>query len=249
MKQELLEYIIRECAKEVIAQIKEEEEKKDDKDDGETKGAPAPPADDQGTGDAPGLATNKPEIPGAPSGKETPPTPPEGTAGEPSEPDVPTSPELKGVIFVNPRDKSRLQKTDLKTSDDSTLERTLHRVASMAAGSKVKIALATMRAVKDALRNPGTSLYLYVGKYDPNSDEVFLMADRSLQVAKSQSVPSAELSVGTAPLAPQGFNPMAASGAEFAQRMSARGQTMPQPVDEVLRKSIKEMVDQILDQS
>ena len=45
MKQELMENLIRYCAREVLAQIRENS--------GETKGAPAPPADGLGTAEQP----------------------------------------------------------------------------------------------------------------------------------------------------------------------------------------------------
>lgn len=47
MKQELLEHLVRLCVREVIDQVDE------------TKGAPAPPADGQGTADQPGIPKNK----------------------------------------------------------------------------------------------------------------------------------------------------------------------------------------------
>lgn len=47
MKQELLEYLVRSCAREVLKQINEN--------NGEFRGAAAPPADGQGTADAPAL--------------------------------------------------------------------------------------------------------------------------------------------------------------------------------------------------
>lgn len=50
MKEELLEQLTRLCVREVLSQLREAEEdpnkkKPEDDDDGETKGAPAPPAD------------------------------------------------------------------------------------------------------------------------------------------------------------------------------------------------------------
>jgi len=225
MKQELLEYIIRACASEVLEQLKEEDD---------TKGAPAPPASGQGTADQPEIPkTEKPTDPEEPTKPET--------------PEVPPSPELKGIVFVNPKDKSKLQKIDLKAGDDAALERNLHRLGASVAGAKVKTALSTTRMVKDVVRNPHTSVYLYIGKYDPQSDELFLMADKSLQVAKDSSVPAAEISTGAAPLSPDVFNPLTAGETEYAKHLAAQGQNVPQPVDENLRKAIKVMVEKILD--
>lgn len=225
MKQELLEYIIRACAKEVLTQLNEEED---------TKGAPAPPAAGQGTADQPPIPKDKKPVDTEPEKPET--------------PDAPPAPELKGIVMVSPRDKSKLQKIDLKAGDDANLERSLHRIAANAAGSKVKTALSTTRMVKDVVRNPDTSVYLYIGKYDPQSDELFLMADKSLQVAKDASVPSTEFSSGASSIAPGTFNPSLASDTEFAQHLSNQGQVpVEEPVDEDLKNIIKSLVNELLD--
>lgn len=226
MKQELLEYIIRACAKEVLGQLNEEEDP--------TKGAPAPPAAGQGTADQPPIPKDEKPADTEPEKPET--------------PEAPPSPELKGIVMVNPRDKSKLQKVDLKAGDDASLERGLHRIAAGAAGSRVKTALSTTRMVKDAVRNPNSSVYLYIGKYDPQSDELFLMADKSLQVAKDSSVPPAEYSYGVSAIAPGTFNPSVASDTEFAHHLSNQGQVpVQEPVDESLKNMIKRMVNELLD--
>lgn len=227
MKQELLEYIIRACAKEVLTQINEGDE--------DIKGAAAPPADGQGTADQPAIPNNKEPISTEPEEPKTPSTPP--------------APELKGVVLVNPKDKSKLQKVELKSGDDATLERNLHRIGAAAAGSRVKTALSTMRMVKDVIRNPNSSIYLYVGKYDPQSEELFLMADKSLQVAKDSTVEPSEVSpTSSTAISPDTFNPSLASGEDFAKHMSNQGYVPPQtPVDENLKKLIKKMVNELLD--
>lgn len=219
-----------------------DENKTDDpKDDGDTKGAPAPPADGQGTGDQPEIPKKEPTDPvGAQTNADENPT---------DEPEVPAPTDLKGVILINPRDKSKLQKVPLKaTSDDASLERNLHRLAATLAGSNVKISISTQRMVKDALKNPNSSAYLYLGKYDPNSDEIFLMADKSLQIAKDSSVSPAELS-GTpvSYVAPTDFNPVTASPDEFAQRMKYGAQTPTYTVNEDFKRVVKKMVCEILD--
>lgn len=224
MKPELLEFLIRECAKEVLTQLNEVND--------ETQGAAAPPADGQGTGDQPAVPLDEPND----------------TQQDEPEPEVPTSPDLKGIVLVNPKDKSKLQKLDLKRSDDATLERSLHRFAASIAGSKVKVALSTLRQVRDAVNNPNGSLYLYIGKYDEASDELFLLADKSLQVAKESSVPTTELQGAGSSYSPtNAFNPMTASGDEYAQNMTAAGRTVPQPIGENTRDAIKALVNQILD--
>lgn len=224
MKQELLEYIIRACAKEVLAQVNEG--------DPEIKGAAAPPADGQGTAD-------QPEIPNT---KE----PVSKDLEQPETPDVPVSPELKGVVLISPRDKSKLQKVSLKGADDASLERELHKLAAQAAGSRVKTALSTTRLVRDAVRNPNTSVYLYIGKYDPQSNELFLMADKSLQVAKDSSVDPTEISSGVTPMAAGAFAPSLSTNVDAHLAGGGRTPTR-EPVNEDLKAAIKQMVNELLD--
>jgi hypothetical protein len=216
MKQELLEYIIRACAKEVLNQVNEAEE--------ETKGAPAPPADGLGSAD-------QPPVPKEEEPQET----------KPQEPETPKVPELKGVILVNPKDKSKLQRVKVKAGDDATLERTLHSLAAALAGPKVKVALSTMRMVKDAVKNPNSSAYVYIGKYDPQSDETFLLADKSLQVAKDSSIMPDDTGASVT-------NFKHPTDAELAQQMAMGGRTrVPEPMGEEIKTLIKTMVNEILD--
>lgn len=223
MKQELLEYLVRQCVREVLTQVREAGD--------ETKGAPSPPADGLGTADQPPI----------PKDKETEPTPPE-------EPQAPT-PNLKGIVFVNPKDKAKLQKVQLQGRDDASVERELHSVAAKLAGSKVKIALSTSRAVKDALRNPNASLYLYLGKYDPESDEVFLMADKSLQVAKDASIQPGEMTgLPTSTLPPNYKSYGGMDDTEYQAALAQRGKPTPRyGIDENLTKVIRKMVNEVLD--
>lgn len=236
MKQELLEALTRLCVREVLSQMREEEDKKETppEDTGDTKGAPAPPADDQGTADQPGVPSEKPDAE------------PEKKPDDDSS--APAGAAMKGVILVNPRDKSKLQQVPLKaTGDDASLERNLHRLAATLAGSNAKVSLQAQRMARDAVRNPTSSVYLYLGKYDPSSDEIFLMADKSLQVAKDGSIPPAELT-GTpvSSIAPSDFNPMTASPGEFGARMQQKGQTPVYGIDEQFRAVVKRMVHEIL---
>jgi len=225
MKQELLEYLVRHCVREVLSQVNEVDEP--------TQGAAAPPEDGQGTAD-------QPEIPKDPSPADE----------KPSEPETPPpSADLRGVVLVNPKDKSKIERIAIRATDDASIERELHRTGAQRAGSKVKVALSTVRMVKDAMKNPNTTTYLYLGKYDPASDEIFLMADKSLQVAKDSSVSPAELTgtpVSTLP--PQDFNPSTASAQDFGKRMAAQGQASPAyGIDEKFQKMIKQAVNEILD--
>lgn len=221
MKPQLLEYLIRECAKEVLSQIREEEE---------TVGPAAPPADGQGTADQPPVPKEEPK-----------------SEEKPKEPETPPAPDLKGIVFINPRDKSKLQKINVGKVDDANLERSLHSLASRSAGSKVKIALSTIRAVKAAAQNPNTPVYLYIGQYDPNSEELFLMADNSLQVAKDSSIDPTLMSSGVSAISPETqFNPLAAGASSFAAHLQNQGHRQPVGLSE-LRSAIKTIVSEILD--
>jgi len=202
--------------------------------DDETKGAPAPPADGQGTAEQPEIPKDKDTTPEKPSEPETPPSDP--------------TPTLTGIRMVDPRDKSRLDLQKIRGGSDSALERELYQIASSKAGPRTKVALATTRTVKSVLNNPHASLFLYLGKYDPESDEIFLMADKSLQIAKDQSISPAELT-GTPtsmPVSTQ-FDPITASPTQLSRRMQSGGQTQVQNVDERLVKVIRKMVNEMLD--
>jgi hypothetical protein len=274
MKPELLEYLVRSCVREVLDQVSEEEKKlkvkpfmkgkkqpvpvkkgdaknpsyptqyqnfKDKYTEAEdsTKGSPAPPEAGQGSGENVGIPKDK--------------TPP---SEEPREPETPPpSAEIKGIKFINPKDKSKLidQTKNLKPTNDATLERSLYRLGASVVGSQAKVALSTMRLVKDALRNPSSTLYLYLGKYDPNSEEIFLMADKSLQVAKDASVPPAELTGTPVSEIPPGsqLEPLTATSSDFARRMIDKGEygvmtPRYQGIDEKLRKAIKVIVTEII---
>lgn len=262
MKQELLEYLVRSCVKEVIAQVKEAED--------ETK-ATAPPADVTGAGDNLGI----------PKEKDT-------TSQSPSKPETPSSALLepeghpKGICFVNPRNKSELiklfqeptpteppmptgkpgrkpksatpaapaampttptgnpvppQVSEVRfptispmvayshippkqlTSDK--IERVIYYLASKYAGSKVKIANSTLRDVDKAIKSGGT-LFLYIGKFDETSDEIYVLAEANLEAAKIQSLPPSELGGTTALPGLAGaddFDPNTASGEDVARYM------------------------------
>ena len=201
-----------------------------------TKGAPAPPEAGQGTADAP-------EIPKEPQEEPT---------EEPE--DLPPSPELKGIKFVSPSNKAKLidQSKNLRPGDEAALERSLFRIASTSDGPSAKVALATRRAVQDALKNPNTPLFLYLGKYDPESEEIFLLADKSLQVAKDSSISPSELTIAPVPDIPPSsqFDARGASTPELMQRQIDRGEygamTPRRGIDENLHKAIKRIVNEVI---
>jgi hypothetical protein len=223
MKQKLLEYLVRQCVREVLAQVREQ--------DDETKGAPSPPAAGLGTADTPAVPKPKDTTPEEPSEPETPPT------------------SLKGAIFVNPRDKSKLSPIGPLPFNisDAALERKLYDISTSYIGPEVKVSLSAFRMVKDAIRNPGSTVYLYFGKFDPESEEIFLMADKSLQAAKDGTVPPAELTrtpVSTA--SPSQFDPITAEPEQYAQQMTSGGMSPRRGIDERIVKAIKKIVREVL---
>lgn len=210
IRRQLLEYLIRECVREVLDQVDEEDD---------TIGAPSPPAAGLGTADQPAL----PKV-------------------VPSE--LPSVPPKKGVVLVNPRDKSKLLPVPFRYTNDAQLERDLFRLGAALAGSKVKTSLNAMKMVRDSVRNPSMPVYLFVGKYDPESEEIFMMADRDLNTAKENSIPPSEL-IGPFLSAPSNvFEPLSAEPGEFAARLASGGKIPRREVDE-LKKAIKRMVKEI----
>lgn len=215
---------------------KKEQETELDEVDDETIGSPAPPESGQGTADTPEIPKNKNSTPESPSDPKTPPE------------------NLKGIILVNPRDKAKLKKVVLSPGDDAKIERALHLLNTREAGSNVKTSISSMRLVKDALRNPNSSLYLYFGKYDSASDEIFLMADKSLQVAKDSSVPPTELSVTSVPTyaatdisSPENYDEFPDKFAQQTPAYSDRARSVETDIDENLKDIIKKMVNEVLD--
>jgi hypothetical protein len=60
-------------------------------------------------------------------------------------------------------------------------------------GPRAKVSLGAKRLAREAASNPNAKIFFYFGKTDPESEEVFLMADKSLQIAKDESVDPSEL--------------------------------------------------------
>ncbi len=243
MKTEILEHLIRSCVNEVLDQMAEAERPTRSEDEAEDPSAnpqEPQPAQPQAAEPAP---TEKPaEKPAEPSVEKPAEKP------EPSTP--PAQKALRGAVFINPRDKSKQVPLKFQARDDASLERFLHRTAAGVAGSGTKVSLSAMRMAKEAVKNPNTTIYFYLGKYDPESEEIFLMADKSLQVAKDASVQPAELT-GTPvhAIAPSDYNPMTASPTDIMTRMDQRGHTPVRGsgIDEQTRSLIKKMVNEILD--
>lgn len=229
MKQELLEYLVRNCVKEVLSQVREAEDP--------TQGAPAPPEAGQGTGDTPAIPNDTPSIPSAPSEPETP------------------AKELKGVLLVNPRDKSKIQKVPLEYGNDAGLERDLHSIATTIAGAQAKVSLSAIRMSRQAVKNKDMTIYLYIGKFDPSSDENYLMADSNIQIAKDSSIESLNSRSNELPLPSDQFDPSVATDADYANNFAASKQGRedqeidPDDVEDLnenLKKVIKSMVKNII---
>jgi len=137
-----------------------------------TSGAAAPPLAGQGAVDLPEVPRDETPIDNEPSGEETPKTA--------------KKKKLQGIVLYTPSGEIR-EVPFRMWADDASIERTLHRVGSSIGGSKVKIAIQTMKKVKSGL-NDKTPTYIYIGKYDPSAEELFVFADRNLDVAKEESI-------------------------------------------------------------
>ena len=213
MKTELLEYLVRQCVREVLDQVEEEANASKLKSSNIGKGDGKEPAKQK--------VTVKPFIKGKKSKvnitklneEEVPPDPsaeqgPEAGAQsepEPVKPEEPTTPEKpeeptekpqripKGALLLNPKDKSKPEPIKWQGRDDASIERTLHQAAASIVGSRTKVSLGAKRMARELVANPNTTAFFYFGKIDPESEEVFLLADKSLQIAKTNSIPSGEL--------------------------------------------------------
>ena len=196
----LLEYLVSQCTKEVLDQISEEKKlkvkfskEKDSKfkpkiiklkpkklkESEEPSSKPTPQAS------SPSLPSGQPPTPDEPEAPES----PDGSEPEPEEIPQPTT----GPVLINPKDKSKLQPIKFPGRDDSTIERTLYDMAVRIAGSKVKVSLGAKRLAREAASNPNAKIFFYLGKMDPESEEIFVMADKSLQIAKNESIQPSEI--------------------------------------------------------
>jgi len=129
-----------------------------------------------GSGDSVDIETDTPKIDTEPTEKETP------TKKE----------KLKGIVLLTP--EGELRSVPFRQwADDASIERTLFRVGSSIGGKKVKIAISTMNKVRKGMSDK-TPTYVFLGKYDPNGEELFVMADRDLNSAKEQAAKPEEIS-------------------------------------------------------
>ena len=154
-------------------------------------------------------------------------------------------------MLVNPRDKSKLDPkpfTSLKGQSDFNIERILHQIAVGTAGSRAKVSLGAKRMAREVAKNPSASVYFYFGKMDPESDEIFLMADKSLNVAKDDSVQPGDITGTPASTLPAGYKNFGSMrDDEYAQYINTHN--LPKPrygIDEGAKTMIKKVVNQIL---
>lgn len=217
MKKELLEEIIRLCVREVLDIVPVIGT---DLHEADTVGAPAPPAGGQGTAD-------QPPVPDAEA--------------------APLSPDAKGIFFVNPKKQLKPELKTIPQLPDANLERELYKIASAAAGPRVRIAANTLRSVKNQQQNPALAVFLYVGKQDPDSEELYLLADRTLQGARANSV-GADANAPHDPTALQTYEPDTATPQAYVSRAQSGGKTQAPEIDEVgkLHNMISSMVKEAL---
>ena len=203
MKKELLEQLIRRCIREVleIAPVVGA-----GLHEAETVGMPAPPEGGQGTADQPAIP--QPEL-GVP----------------------PTMPGSQGVFFVNPKlPTNRPEKKVIRPLPDAQLERELHKMASKVVGPQVRVAANTLRSVKNNIQNPAIPVFLYIGKQDPDSPELYLLADKTAQGARVSSVTPEEATTDyTSYSLP---TPDPTTPQDYQARGQAAGKTVAPSIDE-----------------
>ena len=186
-----------------------------------------------------------------------------GEAGDEPKKKEPVSNSKKGVLFVDPKNKAKFIKVRFKPGATvSDIQNTLRDLAQTYMGNKPRVASDTYNLVAATAQNPNSELYLYVGKYDPESEELYLMADKSWKVAKDSSVSASEIpSKKYSDLPDDGFDPMTADAYGFGAKWRSRGypgEPVPRTseledpqgyLQEQLRPIVKKMVNRILDRT
>ena len=214
MKQELLEYLIRECVHEILETfpvgIREDD----------TIGAPAPPAGNQGTADQPAVPPGQPDVTGAPGQSMM---------------------NSKGMWFVDPK-KGKPTQVKLTSKDPNRLSRELYMLAAKVAGPRVKVSLDTQRRVPQAMANPAMPLFLYIGKQDEDSDELYLLNAPDYETAKNGSTQASAEHPTTSVQAP----PEDLAG--IRQQTMAGGKTTAPDIDESnqLREMLSSMIKEAM---
>ena len=202
----LLEYLVKQCTKEVLDQIAEEKLKVKFAKEKETEipiKRKIPLTIGKDTKFKPKVKklseADEPQSPSAQPAAQ-PLAQPAAQPPQPEEPEQSDEPVEEpapqprgGPVLINPRDKSRLEPVRFSGRDERSIDRTLHDAASRIAGSKVKVSLGAKRLARESASNPNAKIYFYLGKMDPESEEIFLMADKSLQIAKNESIQPSEI--------------------------------------------------------
>lgn len=190
----------------------------------------------------------KPKKPGAPPVNPPPATPPSPT----------TPPPMEEAISP----MAAYSQTPPKQLTRDMIERIIYYTAARFAGSSVKIAGETLREVEKAIKSDST-LFLYIGKFDETSEEIYVLTEHSLQLARSQSLPPAELGGAAAPPAPEGtedFDPNLATDDDMARFMDkeapgkVKSYGAPEDLGEATKTKlcevkhlIKKLVNEVLD--
>ncbi|HOS15995.1 MAG TPA: hypothetical protein PKX15_03115 [Bacteroidales bacterium] len=234
MKRELLEALTRLCVREVISQMKLNEEGEKET----SPGAKAPPADNQGTAD-------QPPLPKDFSQKEL----------SDDKTDKSDKGKKSGIFFISPDNKSKLRKVPFPpNADHNVITRKLMDLVFRHLGRKPCILSNTINMVKKAIKDKTSSVYLYIGDYDPENEKRCLMADENLLIAKMQSVDSIKPFSDESELVynPLDFRPNEFSSAEDLwaynqDRDMYTGMRKAHGLDEQFRQLIKKMVNEILD--
>lgn len=145
-----------------------------------TVGAAAPPAGGLGTADTPAM-----EPPSAP----------------------PPSADLKGIHLIDPKNPAKIIKVDnLKyNGDEQALNKGLNSLVVRIAGpqSGTKVSMSALTAVKQWFASPGSALFLYIGKSDPEdaTGGLMLFADKNLSNARAKSAKPDDLKGDGGPVA------------------------------------------------
>lgn len=210
----LLEYLVKQCTKEVLDQIAEEKKIKVKFAKEKETEIPVKHKIQTTVGKD---SKFRPKVRRVSEADEPSPTPPAAPSPEPSAPSSDSNASEKpkskrggartktvepkaatGASIINPRDKSQLDPIHFIGRDDNSVERSLFNAASRIAGPKVKISLGAKRLGRESASNPNVPVFFYLGKMDPESEEIFLMADKNMQIAKDDSVQPTELQGGQA---------------------------------------------------
>jgi hypothetical protein len=209
------------------------------------------------------------QEPEAPKSKVKPGRKPKSAEAPPTTPAPPTSePQSSPPITEAVSPMAAYSHIPPKQLTRDMIERIVYYIGSKFAGTGNAfkgVANSTLRDVEKAIKS-GSTLFLYLGKLDPASDEIFVLHDESLQGAKANSIPPSELG-GAGILSPSpgsaDFDPETATADDMAQFMDkeAPGKVRtygapedPEDLGDVdekklyeVKRMIKKLVSEVLD--